>query len=123
MQQLGLSASEFGCLDNLTGYQLLRLFGQLRRIPHKQLSSHVDYWVKKLGLQTKINKTCSSYSFVYKRKLDIACAVIGNPPVCIFEEPTKDLDPLSRTEVHKVIMSLINAQRVVIILTHEYVLK
>lgn len=74
-----------------------------------------------LGLQQIIKKKCQSYSDVNKRKLTFAVACIGYPPVMIFEEPTKDLDPLSRAQVCRALETLVRENHVVIILSHELV--
>lgn len=119
LQHLGLCPADDMTLDKLTGNQMLYLFARLRGIPPESIQKHVEYWVEQLGLETKVKKQCGSYSLAFKRKLAVALAVIGNPPVLIFEEPTKDLDPLSKTQVLKVIDSLCAANRIIVILTHR----
>ncbi|ODN04738.1 ATP-binding cassette sub-family A member 3 [Orchesella cincta] len=117
--QLGFCPSSDVTIDKLSGLQLLKLFGRLRGIPEKALPTHIDYWVQSLKLERKIKKRCQSYSAVIRKKLNVAIAAIGNPLVVIFDDPVSQLDPESRTQVCTVLESLVHANRVVILMTHE----
>jgi len=57
---------------------------------------------------------------VDRKKLSVAIAAIGNPPVVIFDDPiSSELDPESRAQVSTVLESLVHANRVVILITHD----
>ena len=53
----------------------------------------------------------------YKQRVGIAAAIIGNPEVIIFDEPTVGLDPKQIIEVRNLIRSL-GKERTVILSTH-----
>ncbi|CAL8137103.1 unnamed protein product [Orchesella dallaii] len=117
--QLGFCPSKDVAVDKLSGLQLLKLFGRLRGISEKSLPTHINYWVQSLKLEKKIKKRCQSYSTVVRKKLSVAIAAIGNPSVIIFDDPVSQLDPESRSQVCTVLESLLYANRVVILMTHE----
>ena len=53
----------------------------------------------------------------YKQRVGIAQALIGNPPIIIFDEPTVGLDPKQIIEIRNLIRSL-GKQHTVILSTH-----
>ena len=46
-----------------------------------------------MGLKKYANKIAGTYSGGNKRKLQVAIALIGNPPVVFLDEPSTGLDP------------------------------
>ncbi len=62
-------------------------------------------------------KKIEMYSGGMKQRLLIAAAIIGNPKLLIFDEPTAGLDPKERIRVKK-LMSELAKDKIVIIATH-----
>ncbi len=54
-----------------------------------------------------------------RRRLDLAGALVADPPVLFLDEPTTGLDPRSRTEMWDVIQSLV-AGGTTLLLTTQY---
>ncbi len=55
-----------------------------------------------------------------RRKLSIAMALIGKPPIIFLDEPSNGLDPVSRKNLYKYLRSLANEDKCAILLsTHE----
>ncbi|MEX2625613.1 MAG: AAA family ATPase, partial [Ilumatobacteraceae bacterium] len=54
-----------------------------------------------------------------RRRLDLAAALIAEPPVLFLDEPTTGLDPRSRTELWAVIRDLV-ARGTTVLLTTQY---
>ncbi len=51
-------------------------------------------------------KTVSTYSRGMKRKVELARALVHRPGLLVLDEATNGLDPSSRNEIHKVLMSM-----------------
>lgn len=49
-----------------------------------------------IGFDDIVNRACGGYSGGNKRKLCIAMAMIGVPPVILMDEPTSGVDPIAR---------------------------
>ena len=47
----------------------------------------------------------SSYSGGMKRRLSVACALLGDPHIVFLDEPTTGMDPISRRHVWDIIES------------------
>ena len=54
-----------------------------------------------------------------KRRLSLAIAIIGNPPILILDEPTSGLDPHSRRAVWDIINKLKAQQKSIFLTTHH----
>ena len=73
----------------------------------------------KVGLESKINSYPYQLSGGQQQRVAIARALALNPVLLCFDEPTSALDPELTGEVLRVIRSLKNNDRTMIIVTHE----
>lgn len=78
-QQIGYVPQFDALLGQLTGEQLLYLFGRLRGIQERYLKRKVLQIVQMTDLTTHYRRLSSSYSGGTKRKLSLAIALIGSP--------------------------------------------
>ena len=75
--------------------------------------------IKQVGLSDKISAYPCELSGGQQQRVAIARALILNPDVLCFDEPTSALDPELTGEVLRVIKSLKDADRTMIVVTHE----
>ena len=75
--------------------------------------------LKKVGIEEKANQYPSSLSGGQQQRAAIARALAMNPDVMLFDEPTSSLDPELVGEVLKVMQSLAEEGRTMIVVTHE----
>ncbi|MCR5544308.1 MAG: ATP-binding cassette domain-containing protein [Eubacterium sp.] len=77
--------------DYLSGRENLHYFRRLKGIEDK---AEVDRVLKLVGLDNDAaNVPAKKYSLGMKQRLGIANAMLGNPDIMIFDEPTNGLDP------------------------------
>ena len=89
----------------------------LNYIPKEDIENQIEKVSKSVNLQDELGKKIEMYSGGMKQRLLIATAIIGNPKLLIFDEPTAGLDPKERIRVKK-IMSELAKDKIVIIATH-----
>lgn len=94
--------------SNFYGYlnarENLEYFRRLKGIKDK---SEVDRVLELVGLTTKAAKSpASMYSLGMKQRLGIANAMLGNPELLIFDEPTNGLDPQGIKDVRNMIQKV-----------------
>ena len=54
------------------------------------------------------DRLSAHYSGGMKRRLSLACATIGLPRLCFFDEPTTGVDPVGRREIWTMISNMLN---------------
>ena len=80
--------------------------------------SNYDELLKLVELSERKLSKFSTYSLGMKQRLAIAAALIGNPSVLIFDEPTNGLDPQGIAEVRNIIKRIADTGKTVIMASH-----
>ncbi|DBA00014.1 TPA: hypothetical protein N0F65_002017 [Lagenidium giganteum] len=91
-------------LDLLTVNEHLQLFGRLKGFNGVALQQEMKRLVRKLQLTAFANKLAGSLSGGNKRKLSVAIAMLGNPPLLFLDEPSTGMDPFARRFLWDVIL-------------------
>lgn len=84
-----------------------------------KIDSEAKRLIEKVGLTEKINAYPCELSGGQCQRVAIARALVLSPKILCFDEPTSALDPMLTGEVLKVIKSLRDEGRTMIIVTHE----
>ena len=108
-------------LDLLTARDHLELFAALKGIPSDHAKKLIDKKLNEMNLMP-FEKVCAgTYSGGNKRKLSVALAMLGNPPIVFLDEPSTGMDPEARRFMWNVI-SRISSERKrssIILTTHS----
>ena len=90
-----------------------------RREIRAQVRTHAEHLLADVGLQEKTALYPHQLSGGQQQRVAIARALALNPDILCFDEPTSALDPELTGEVMRVIRSLAEQKRTMIIVTHE----
>lgn len=104
-------------LSSLTAIEHLQMYGRLRGVPPASLDDEVGRLVRKLGLSECADRPSGGYSGGNKRKLSLAIALIGDPPVLFLDEPSTGMDPVARRFMWNVISSVCEERNLTVLLT------
>lgn len=115
---IGLCPQENIFWSKLTGMEQLVFLARMYRIPHRDARKRASHLLDRLGLNEKANKVSEKWSGGMKRRLNIALALVHDPPVLILDEPEAGLDPQSRVMVREFIRSM-TPKKTVILTTHN----
>ena len=102
----GLLAESPGLYEKLSAYEFLEFMGALYDVPEDILPSRIGELLKLFGLYNRRNHLLEGYSRGMKQKVLIAAAVIHDPPIIFFDEPTSTLDPRAAMMVKDLIKDL-----------------
>lgn len=72
----------------------------------------------KLGIDEFVNKRAGQFSRGMKQKVSIASALMHDPPILIFDEPTNGLDVMAARQVRQFIKSCKRSDKCIIFSTH-----
>jgi len=71
-----------------------------------------------VGLYERKNSRFKSYSMGMKQRLAIASALLGDPEVLIFDEPTNGLDPQGIAEIRALVRSIAAKGKTILMASH-----
>ncbi len=74
--------------------------------------------LEKVNLAERKTSKFSTYSLGMKQRLAIASALLGNPSVLVFDEPTNGLDPVGIAEIRELIKRLAGEGKTIIMASH-----
>jgi ABC-2 type transport system ATP-binding protein len=113
-------AGQYAAVDpNLTGRENLRLIGKLAHLARPVINGRANELLERFGLAHAGDRTVRTYSGGMRRRLDLAAALVHNPPVLFLDEPTTGLDIQGRSELWDMIRELVG-EGTTVLLTTQY---
>jgi len=97
--------------------EYLTFVARIKGVNPKTINAEVDRVAERLSVLEVMDNLISNLSKGYKQRVGLAQALLNNPPVLIFDEPTNGLDPRQIIEVREIIKSL-GSDHTVILSTH-----
>jgi len=116
-QKIGYLPETPPLYTDMTARNYLKFAAQLKDVPARKIRSQVDKVLDECYLRNVADKTISILSKGYQQRVGIAQAIINDPQVLIFDEPTNGLDPVQVRRVRELIRNL-EEERTIIISTH-----
>ncbi len=118
-ERIGFLPEESYLYRFLNGEETLRFYGQLFKIPRKELNRRVPELLDIVGLDAKSRKRkLREYSKGMARRIGLAQALINNPDLILLDEPTTGLDPIGTREMKDLILSLKAQGKTVLLCSH-----
>lgn len=117
--KVGLLTEYPGLYGRMSALEYLDFFGSLlglERIPRRQ---RTELLLHQFGLWEARERKLDSYSKGMKQKVALVRALIHDPPVLFLDEPTTAMDPQSARTVRDAIGELRNADRAILLTTHN----
>jgi ABC-2 type transport system ATP-binding protein len=118
-RRIGLSGQYAAVDEYLTGFENLDMVGRLYHLGRRRSRSRARELLERFRLADAADRPVKTYSGGMRRRLDLAGALVADPPVLFLDEPTTGLDPRSRTDMWDVITELV-AGGTSLLLTTQY---
>jgi ABC-2 type transport system ATP-binding protein len=106
-RHIGLSGQYAAVDEYLTGFENLDMIGRLYHLGRKVSRERARELLAQFSLEDAGDRMAKTYSGGMRRRLDLAGALVANPPVLFLDEPTTGLDPRSRIDLWEVIQGLV----------------
>lgn len=114
---LGYCPQNDGLLDELTGAEILRLFATLRGVPASRVAAVAQDTARLVGLDVAIGDVVDTYSGGMRRRLSVAMALVGLPPLVLLDEPTVGVDMVSRRTMWDALRGLQDSAGISVLIT------
>jgi ABC-2 type transport system ATP-binding protein len=118
-KRIGLSGQYAAVDEHLTGFENLDMIGRLYRLGGRRAKARARELLDRFSLADVADRPVKTYSGGMRRRLDLAGALVAEPPVLFLDEPSTGLDPRSRIELWEVIRDLVDRGRT-LLLTTQY---
>jgi len=116
---IGLSGQNAAVDEHLTGFENLDMVGRLYHLGRTRSRARARELLERFDLVEAADRPAKGYSGGMRRRLDLAAALVAEPPVLFLDEPTTGLDPRSRLGMWEVIADLVRGGTT-LLLTTQY---
>ena len=116
--EIGIAPQEISVYNNLTFNENLRFFGNLYGLHGENLKWRIKELFDIFDLHQHANKRISELSGGWKRRINLAVALIHKPDLLILDEPTAGLDIEIRSELWTLIGELKKKEISILLTTH-----
>jgi ABC-2 type transport system ATP-binding protein len=117
--RIGLSGQYSAVDEYLTGFENLDMVGRLYGLGRRRSRERARELLDSFDLAGDGDRMVKTYSGGMRRRLDLAGALVAQPPVLFLDEPTTGLDPGSRGDTWDIILKLVKAGAT-LLLTTQY---
>lgn len=105
---------------HLTTRENLKFRGRLHRLAAGRLNARIDEVLDVVDLTEQADNTGFALSSGMRARLQLACALLHEPPVLILDEPTASVDPVASHSLLETIRRLAREQQLAVLLsTHR----
>ena len=118
-RMIGVSGQYAAVDENLTGFENLEMVGRLYHLSPAESKKRARELIEMFDLVEAADRVVKGFSGGMRRRIDLAGALVVNPPVLFLDEPTTGLDPRSRLALWDVIKKLV-AEGTTVLLTTQY---
>lgn len=119
-KKIGMVFQEGALFDSLSVYDNVAYRLHEQRRPEEEVEPEVRRMLRFVNLEDAIDKMPAELSGGMRRRVGIARALIGDPKIVLFDEPTAGLDPPTARTICELAMKLRDLEDVSsIFVTHE----
>jgi len=116
-RKIGVAGQNATLDEVLTGRENLEMIGRLFRLPAAEARSRANGLLDRFDLVEIADRVTKTYSGGERRRLDLAGALVAEPPVLFLDEPTTGLDPRGRLSMWDLIGGLAKGGATVLMTT------
>lgn len=117
--RVGMVSANTGTYSWLTGRETLEYFADLYHVPRAVARARVEELGDLFGLGEFLDRRCSGLSTGQRQRLNLARALMHDPPALLLDEPTLGLDILGRQVVAEFVQLARKRGAAVILCTHH----
>lgn len=119
-RHVGFVFQFYNLLPVLTAYENVELPLLLTNLSKKEKKEHVEFALRLVGLEDRMQNKPSQLSGGQQQRVAIARAIVTDPTILVADEPTGDLDKVSATEIMSLLERLNREyKKTIVMVTHD----
>lgn len=115
--KIGYLPQDFALFKELKVKEVMQLLSNLKGLDRTSSEKEISNVLELVDMSDRLNSRIRTLSGGMVRRIGIAQALLGNPDIILFDEPTVGLDPEERLRFKNIISS-IKKDKTIIISTH-----
>jgi sodium transport system ATP-binding protein len=117
-RRVGVVTADIGVYPRLSARENIVYFAELSGVPDREVSRRVDAVIDRLDMAAFAKQRAESLSSGQKQKVAIARAIVHDPDILMFDEPTSNLDVLASRDIRDFMVEARGRGKCVIFSTH-----
>jgi sodium transport system ATP-binding protein len=117
-RRVGVVTAEFGAYPRLSARENITYFAQLSGVAREDVDRRVESVIDRMDMAAFAGQRAESLSSGQKQKVALARAIVHDPPVLMFDEPTSNLDVLASRHIRDFMVEARSLGKCVIFSTH-----
>lgn len=118
-RRIGLVSASTGIYQWLTPREMLEYFGNIYSLSAEQISQRILELSQLLDFAKFLDRACGNLSTGQKQRINLARALLHDPPMMLLDEPTRGLDILGTQVIFEYIGLLKSQGKAVVLSTHR----
>ena len=118
-RQLGLVSASAGLYQWLTPRELLAYFGAGYGLSPSHIAARIEELAHVMELGRFLDQRCATLSTGQKQRVNLARALVHDPPAILLDEPTRGLDVVGSQIVFDYVAHLRELGKAIIVSTHQ----
>ncbi len=115
-ESIGILIENPSFVDKYTGFYNLKILASIQNLIS---DDKIKETLQRVGLDPDDKRTYKKYSLGMKQRLGIACAIMEDPNIILFDEPFNALDKSGVEMLENIILDLKSRNKLVILSCHD----
>jgi ABC-2 type transport system ATP-binding protein/sodium transport system ATP-binding protein len=118
-RQVGFVSASAGVYQWLTAREMLSFYGDVYGMAPAETEARIEILAGLLGLSDFLAQRCATLSTGQRQRINLARALLHDPPVMLLDEPTLGLDVVGSQVIFEYIEMLKQQGKAIIMCTHR----
>lgn len=117
--QIGLVSASAGLYQWLTPREILQFFAAGYGLNAQQTADRIECLTELMDLSRFLDRRSATLSTGQKQRVNLARALVHDPPVVLLDEPTRGLDIVGSQVVFEFVRTLRESKKAIVVCTHQ----